>query len=85
MPATEPEDRHDDGDDHGPEPDPEALPGPVEPGHPTCDVAAGEVGQKDDDQEHDRPDQPDGLGLVGVGGRLIQVGGQADPGSGGRE
>ncbi|MFB9071518.1 hypothetical protein ACFFX0_10005 [Citricoccus parietis] len=47
-------DRQDDGDDDRPQPDGDALLGPVEAGHPPGHVATAEVGDQQDDGQDDR-------------------------------
>ena len=85
VPATAPEDGDDDGDDHRPQPDPEALLGAGEPGHPAGDVAAGEVADKMITSSTSAADQADGLALAGVGVGRVDVGGQPEAGAGGGE
>ena len=57
-------------DEQADEPDGEALAGAVEAGHPAGDVAAGQVGEEEDDEDGDAAADAERLGLVGrlVGG-----------------
>ncbi len=72
--AHDSQDGHDDRDKYCPEPDGHALPRSVETGHSPGHVPAAEVGDEQDDQEHQRPQQADGLRVLGdLGSRLIDV------------
>ena len=69
--ARDQAEHHDhDGEDDGPEPDPEALLEAAEAGHPGRHVAAGDVGDQHDHQQHDPADQAEGPDVLRVGGRL---------------